>query len=355
MQVRTFFAPDIKTAMQLAREAMGDEAVMLSTDTKPEGVSATFALDRGADEWIAPAKETSPQTLPAAAAAAIQSPNATDIRKSSAAAPSSPPPTTAPASSIEAVLHHHATPASVIDYLASISNSPIDRSAQTYHALTEQIAQLLASAFEFSPLPLESEGFRLMVVGPPGAGKTITAAKIAARMVVDNRPIRIITTDGKRAGGPDQLQAFANVMGLHVDVAESSEELSEMLAQLSPSMRVIIDTASCNPYDFSELKELGAFASLPGIEPILVCPAGIESGEAEEIAGVFSFLNIGRALISRTDCARRFGSALAVVRAGGYRFCHFTSSARAMGDFAPASPQALARLLTQYQRDRMAA
>lgn len=347
MQMRTFLAKDIKTAMQMARDAMGDDVILLNTETKPEGVSVTFALDRTDDEWLEPALSPPPPPPPAPKSAAAPA---------AAARPrTAPAADIAPAASLEAVLRHHAVPQSVVDHIAGIAASTMRTSYPSLADLTQQLSACLGKAFAFRPLPLDGEGFRLMIVGPPGAGKTITAAKIAARMVVDNRPIRLISTDSKRAAGSDQLQAFAAIMGLEVESVSSPEELEATLAGLPASMRVVIDSASCNPYDFGELKDLGAYASASGIEPVLVCPAGIESGEAEEIAGVFSFLNIERVLISRTDCARRFGSVLAAAHAGGYAYCHMTSSARAMGDFQAASPQLLAGLLTQYQRDRMAA
>lgn len=194
-----------------------------------------------------------------------------------------------------------------------------------------------------------------MMVGPPGAGKTIATAKIAARLVVDNKPIRVITTDSNRAGGAEQLAAFCQILGLELEIVASRKELKTMLADCDDGARVVVDTAGCNPYDFQELKNLGEFAHIGDIEPVLVCPAGFDSAEAEEIAGVFSFLDINRVLISRTDCARRFGSVLAVAATGDYAYSHFTSSPRAMGDLLPLNASALAHLLTQYQRERVAA
>lgn len=338
MQMRTFNAKDIKTAMQMARDAMGDDVVLLSSDTKPDGVAVTFAMDRTDDEWEAEAPAPSP------------APMAAHPTMLASAALSAMQP-----ASIEAILRHHATPDNIISRIAKQSELLGIEMNDSLNDTTRNLSKVLGSLYRFNPLPLVEESFRLMFVGPPGAGKTIATAKIAAKMVVDNRPVRVITTDSRRAAGSDQLQAFVKILGIELDIAHSGEELQAILAECDRQTRVVIDSASCNPYDFQELKDLGEFATVSGIEPVLVCPAGIESGEAEEIAGVFSFLNIERVLISRTDCARRFGSALTVANAGNYSFCHATSSARAMGDFQAVSPMMLASLLTHYQRDRMAA
>lgn len=194
-----------------------------------------------------------------------------------------------------------------------------------------------------------------MCVGPPGSGKTMAVAKVAAKLVVDNKPVHVISTDSSRAAGTDQLMALTKILGIELEVAESRNELKAMLKDYDTKARIIIDSAGCNPYDFQGLKDLGQFATLSEIEPVLVCAAGTDIGEAQEIASVYSFLDIQRVLISRTDCSRRFGSALAIAEAADYAFSHLTCSARAMGDLHPLNAQQLANLLTQYQRERIAA
>lgn len=341
MKMRTIEAANIQQAMQMARDTLGDDAVIISTDNQKSGsVVVTFALDR--DDEILFEEDARPNGSFFSAAAAEP---ATSFHE----------PETPLLAAIQDVFEFHAVPERI--------SSPIMRAARSLKlpdgaslsALQTGLAMTFQSCLRFEPLPLQEDGVRLILLGPPGAGKTITAAKLAAKMVVDNQPVRVISTDSKRAGGIDQLQAFTKILGVPLDIAATRTELKELLSSYDRKCRVVIDSAGCNPYDFQELKELGEFAHVQDIEPVLVCAAGTDGLEAAEIASVFSFLDIERVLISRTDCARHYGGLLSIAQAGDYAFSHATSSARAMGDLQAMDASMLAQLFTQYQRERIAA
>ncbi len=340
MMMRSFSARTMQEAMKLAREEMGDDAVILSSDKSDDGgLIVTFALDREDIQIFDsdPRPDTNYFNQTHAPAAAPSQHSSPLMRR------------------IEDTLQYHATPPHQIKKLLQVAQQLSLPENGTLSDLESSLTQIISRAFRFEPLPLGRDGFRIMLVGPPGMGKTITAAKMAAKMVVDNRNVMVISTDSKRAAGAEQLSAFTRILGVDFEVAASRNELRAMLRDLDSHIRVIIDSAGCNPYDFHELKELGEYASLNDIEPVLVCSAGVDAGEAEEIASVFSFLDIERVLISRTDCARRFGSILAASKAGDYAFSHVTSSSKVMGELKPMDADVLSHLLTHYQRERTAA
>lgn len=186
-----------------------------------------------------------------------------------------------------------------------------------------------------------------MLVGAPGSGKTLTAAKIAAKIALAKQPLTVITTDNKRAGGIEQLQAFTDILGLELKTAASRSELADILAAAEGS--VLIDTAGCNPYEPSEINELAGFLSLGGIEPVLVMPAGGDSSEAVDIADAFAHLPVGRLLVTRADTARRLGGVLAAAAAHGLAFCHASRSASIVDSLHPLTPPLLAEFLLRHQ------
>ncbi len=82
-----------------------------------------------------------------------------------------------------------------------------------------------------------------MLIGPPGIGKTLTIARIAAKLTMDKQSLLVITTDNKRAGGIEQLQAFTNILGHPLKVAPSRAALAQYLKSAKKQTHVLIDTA----------------------------------------------------------------------------------------------------------------
>jgi flagellar biosynthesis protein FlhF len=209
--------------------------------------------------------------------------------------------------------------------------------------------KLLGNFFTFAPLPFDNLGAHLMLVGAPGIGKTFTIAKIATRLAMEKVPIAVVTTDNKRAGGVEQLKAFTNILEVDLDVIGSRKALKHYLASLPARTRVLIDTAGCNAYDQSEMKELQGFADIEGVEPVMVMAAGGDSMEAIDTAESFAALPIQRILVTRADTARRFGGILAVTAAYDLAFCNISASSSVVDALRPADAATLADLLLQYQ------
>ena len=58
----------------------------------------------------------------------------------------------------------------------------------------------------------------VMLIGPPGAGKTATAAKLATKARLSGRKCRLITMDTVKAGGLDQITTFATALESHSSI-----------------------------------------------------------------------------------------------------------------------------------------
>jgi flagellar biosynthesis protein FlhF len=174
------------------------------------------------------------------------------------------------------------------------------------------LADGLAGRLGFAPLPEPP----LLLAGPPGAGKTLTAAKLATRCVMAGQKPLLISADGRRAGATEQLAAFARVLGLPLGVAGSPAALAKAFARRAPGQPVIIDLPGCDPFDPVAAR---LFSALLGAAPgsaVLVLPAGLDAEEAAETARAFALLGCRHLLPTRLDAARRLGGVLSAAAAG---------------------------------------
>ena len=209
---------------------------------------------------------------------------------------------------------------------------------------TIALAGALDHRFAFERLP-ETSGVPVILVGPPGSGKTVTAVKLAARHVIAGRPVNLITTDSVRSGAFEQLAAFAHLMDTPLRRASSPEELAAALAEAEPEAVVIIDTPGTNSLDAAELSDLGAFVGMSGASPILVMAAGGDAFEAMEIAGAFAKLGARQLHATRLDAARRLGSLLAAADAQSLTFSEVSVTPFVANGLSLLNPVSLARIL----------
>ncbi len=351
MKMRTFTAKDMQDALQIARDEMGEEAVILSSDKAPggNGIVVTFALDQDASLSWDDEQALQEQVFIREAANDDYEGQVHDHAALSAASVIMDD--SAMISHLREILSYHGVPQRIIKRMLDTASTMRQPYSDDIHSIEQFLSELLQIQFRFEPLDLEDDHFNYMFIGMPGVGKTIAVAKMAASLVTSNLPVAVITTDTQRAGGADQLSTLTDILGIDLLVAESRADLRYMIRDHD---RVLIDSAGCNPYEFQELKELGEYASLHDIEPILVCTCGTASGEAEELASVFSFLDITRMMVTRVDCARRMGGILAAATAGDYMFCQITDSAKVMGGLYPLTSEHLAQLMLRYKRERVA-
>lgn len=341
MRLRTFTAPDMPTALKMVRDAMGDNAVILSSEQQrgKKGITVVAAQE-GEDEPIFPTHAES--RLAPAPEKTISSAAAERIR-----------------AELQAVLRFHNLPESFLPRIFGKADPRELASIEALHALGPRqdtgsfvrlaLEKTVGQFFEFDPLDFAHHSPHFLLVGPPGMGKTLTAAKIAAAVTLRKRPLVVFTTDNKRAGGVQQLQAFTDILGIELKTAASPLDLGKQLKAVPMGVQALIDTAGGNPYDPADMKEISQMAHLPGVEPILVQACGGDSMEAIDIGEAFAKLPIRRLLITRVDTARRLGGVLSVAAAHKLAFAGLSASASAVEGLQPMDGPGLTRLLLRYQ------
>jgi len=151
-----------------------------------------------------------------------------------------------------------------------------------------------------APLTAPSSSGVVMLVGPTGAGKTTTIAKLAARAsLIDGRRVALVTLDNYRVGGIEQIRTFADLIGVPVQVAETPAALG---ALINPSNDLtLIDTAGRSPRDRDAIEELASHVERLDIEVHLVIPAGSTAAQVDELTERYRALAPVRLLFTKLD------------------------------------------------------
>ena len=180
--------------------------------------------------------------------------------------------------------------------------------------LATDLAQALADSIRFGSLPQDEP---VLLVGPPGGGKTLTAVRLATRMVMRGIAPMVITSDGQRAGATEQLAAFTRLLRINLIVANSPVTLGRAMTRRPVHSHVLIDSAGTDPFLASDLEEMRALAASAGARIVLVLPAGLDATEAAEIACAYAEAGASLMVATRLDLALRLGGLIAAAVSAG--------------------------------------
>lgn len=311
MRLKCYSAATVAEAMRQIRDELGDEAVIVSTQTgdSGQGVTVTAALESGDTE----------NEL----AALLDNSRADGGFDDT----------------VGRALAFHGTPAEMSDRLLTRANqSEADDP-------TGALAAALKASCRFEGLDSTTARRPVMLIGPPGAGKTLTVAKLATRATIAKRPLTLVTTDTFRAGAVGELKAFAKILETPLVTAEDPGQLKQRLAEADGDAFTIIDSTGANPFATGDMAALARLIDCGDIEPVLVMPAGADSFESADIATAFHALGARRFIVTRLDITRRLGSMLAAAFSGPLTFSEVSISPHVARGLNTLSPLSLARLL----------
>ncbi|MCQ4325432.1 flagellar biosynthesis protein FlhF [Stutzerimonas stutzeri] len=313
MQVKRFFAADMRIAMKMVRDELGADAVIIGNRRVAGGVELTAVLDYPMQSAPA-AKQPNPaleaelrktQARLASAHAELgasgrgkdQGRQLLDEKPAAAAMPQPEPVAAAPATldprAVEAMYSElHGLRELIEVQLGSIawgqeqSRRPQQASlwrrlqrlglpAELSRSLLDKVAAIseprqawrmllahLAQAIKVSKQEPLEEGGVIALVGPAGVGKTTTLAKLAARYVLKYgaQNIALASMDNYRIGAQEQLKTLGRILDVPVVQLDPSQPLSKTLAPLARKRVVLIDTAGLPASDPTLRMQLEALA-----------------------------------------------------------------------------------------------
>ncbi len=374
MKIKRYMAASMRAALGQVRAEQGPDAVILSSRRVDEGIEVIAAVDYDEALFVdatrlrAPAKPAA--NAPVVATTSTEAP----MLPPAAAEPAAPPPTPAPvpaaAPARSAVCSPAAPPAAARTVLRSDSGggdfSAMQRELKELRDLLESgfatmgwndkrlreplkarvleelsvldiapdVAMALAAhtprrtslenpsliplALLVKHLPVVDRlstvnGGIIAVVGPTGAGKTTTIAKLAARWSIrhGSQDLALVSTDAYRVGAREQLMTYARILGAPLHVANSGRELARVLARLKSKKLILIDTAGMGPRDVRLTEQLAALQLGAACAKVLLAlPAQGEGHALEEIIAAFASASPAACVVTKVDEAASLGAVI---------------------------------------------
>ena len=153
----------------------------------------------------------------------------------------------------------------------------------------------------------------IAVVGPTGAGKTTTIAKLAARWAIKHGSddLALVSTDAYRIGAREQLMTHARILGAAMHTPNSGKELARVLERCRSKRLVLIDTAGMGPRDVRLAEQLAALKEgATRANVFLALPAHGEVHALEEIVRAFSGISPAACIITKVDESASLGAVI---------------------------------------------
>lgn len=308
MRLRTFIAASIGEAMRQVRTALGEDAVILSTEEEGKQVKVTAAVET--------------QTA------------------SNAAAPAA----TEGSDELEHALRYHSVPQPLATRLLATAAGLEGGSPQ------QALTAALRAQFGFQPLTDRKPAKPILLAGLPGAGKSSTLAKLAARAKVSGLAATAITCDLAKAGAIEQLATYAKALEIPAYRAKDAATLRKAVAKADAAGAILIDTLGTNPLKAGDLAQLRELADAAGAEIVLVMAAGGDAVESAELAAGYAEAGATRLVATKVDVARRYGGLLAAAEAGRLAFAGVGTSPEIASGLGTLRADQLCRLILPASR-----
>jgi len=319
MHVKRLYRSSVRDALAAAREELGPDALVLSTELVPAPgwrgwvgqrvVRLTAATERPVSDDRPAVPEPRQRTLDPARAGVAARLAAAGVESALAAA--------------------------VVGRM-----SPAECRGGADVALRRALAAELAS---LTGEDAAYERFEVFV-GPPGVGKTTTIAKIAAQeRALGGRTLGLVAADAFRAGAIEQLRSYADVLGAPFRVARSADELDQaMNASRHPSL---VDTAGRSAADHHLADLLDVLDRGRGVRTHLVIAADTSAATARRILDRYGSMHPSRVVITKLDESESIAPLLGVVRERAMPVSYLGTGQRVPEDLWRATPAGLAAAL----------
>jgi flagellar biosynthesis protein FlhF len=325
---KSYFAPSIEAAMAQAVRELGEDALVVETRQAPpadgrrggyEVVAAAPAPERQAGS-AAPSLDALAADVASLKRHLMQL--AAMLERRPAPAGVAPYPELAPlAAKLAAADFPGSLAAEILAAVACrLRLSPQSRAASEAAIAGALWAELEERVKTNGTLGRPGQGRRVVVlIGPPGAGKTTTLVKLAMRTAVaESRPALILSADHHRIAAAEQLRSCAAILGLPFGEVAAPLALGRALAEHRHKDPIFVDTPGLSPQEPALAEEWAALLRLcPELDVHLVLAATTRTGDILGRMEWWDRFNAARLVFTHLDETSCPGGVTAIAAATG--------------------------------------
>jgi flagellar biosynthesis protein FlhF len=213
-----------------------------------------------------------------------------------------------------------------------------------------RLERYLAGLIRTSPGIEIREGRKPVVaafIGPTGVGKTTTIAKIASHFALaEHRRVAIVTLDTYRMAATDQIRRYGDILGIPVEVADSPEEVEQVMLRLTGHDLVLVDTAGRSPQNKDQIMQMKkAIEAARPDEVHLVVSMTTKYIDVLSIVARFGIVPVNRLVLTKFDETRQYGLLLNLSVNFSMNISYLANGQQVPDDLEMADPARLARMV----------
>ena len=227
----------------------------------------------------------------------------------------------------------------------------VEEPRQAWRMLLAHLARMIATP-EIEPL---EEGGVIAMVGPAGMGKTTTLAKLAARYVLKYgaHNIALVSMDSYRIGAQEQLKTLGRILNVPVTHVDPGQSLANALDPLLRKRVVLIDTAGLQASDPALRMQLESLAGR-GIKSKNYLVLATTSQKQVLTAAYHSYKRCGLAgcILTKLDETASLGEVLSLAIGHALPVAYLTDGPRIPDDLhLPRRHQLVSRAVSVQMQD----